>query len=88
MCRRALKGVTHYLNTHLQAPVRRQFYRLLSSAVRFGWASYDSLTERSTLVMGVARTRYPSSGTYVTKVQIKDKILDARSDEKPSLQRA
>uniref|UniRef100_M4B3T4 Uncharacterized protein n=1 Tax=Hyaloperonospora arabidopsidis (strain Emoy2) TaxID=559515 RepID=M4B3T4_HYAAE len=32
--RRALKAATHYLNTHLQAPARKRFYRLLSRAVR------------------------------------------------------
>ena len=49
-CRRALKAATHYLNTHLQAPARKRFYRLLSRAVRFEWASYDFLTDRCKLV--------------------------------------
>ena len=49
----------HYLNTHLQAPARKRFYRLLSRAVRFGWASYDYLTDRCKLVLSVARKRFP-----------------------------
>ena len=44
-CRWALKAATHYLNTHLQAPARKRFYRLLSRVVRFGWASSLACSE-------------------------------------------
>ena len=47
--RRTLKAATHYLYTHLQELARKRFYRLHSRAVRFGWASYDCLTDTWTL---------------------------------------
>ena len=62
-CRRELNAAMHYLYAHLQAPIRKRFYRLISYAVSFeGLLTTISPTDGPFAFMWLGRG-FPFTGT-------------------------